>query len=96
MWRLGRLTTLLALVPGIEKDTDIDDGHEEVWDDADAVSFPFLGFSGRPVESVQDVLTEGGEEPIGHLVEAHGVNDWVIDHYQPINGGLISVTSSML
>lgn len=41
-------------------------------DDADAVSFPFLGFSGRPVERVQDVLTKGGEEPISHLEEGRG------------------------
>lgn len=49
------------------KDTDINDSHEEVGNDSNIVSFPFFGFCGRPIESVQDVLTKGGEEPIGHL-----------------------------
>lgn len=52
-----------------KKDTNIKDGHEEVRDDSYVVSFPFFGFCSRPVESVQDVLTEGGEEAIRHLTE---------------------------
>lgn len=56
----------------LEKDTDVDDGHEEVGDDADAVSLPFFGLCGCPVESVQDVLTKGGEEPISHLTVGGG------------------------
>lgn len=50
-----------------KKDTDIKNCHEEMRDDSYAVSFPFFGFCGRPVERIQDVLTEGGEEAVGHL-----------------------------
>lgn len=53
----------------LRKDTDINDGHDEVRDDAYTVSFAFFGLCGRPVESVQDVLTKGGEETVRHLPE---------------------------
>lgn len=52
-----------------KKDTDINDGHDEVRNDSYTVSFPFFGFCGRPVKSVQDVLTKGGEEAVSHLTE---------------------------
>lgn len=52
-----------------QKDTDIKDSHKEVRDDAYAVSFPFSGLCGRPVESIQDVLTERGEKAVSHLLE---------------------------
>lgn len=53
----------------LRKDTDINDGHDEVRNDSYTVSFPFFGFCGCPVESVQDVLTKGGEETVSHLTE---------------------------
>ena len=51
------------------KDTDVKHGHEKVRDDSYTVSFPLFGLRGRPVQRVQDVLTEGGEEAVGHLPE---------------------------
>ncbi len=35
-----------------KKDTDIEDGHEEVGNDSNVGSLPWLWFSGRPVESI--------------------------------------------
>jgi len=51
------------------KDTDIKNGHEKVRDDSYTVSFSFFGFGGRPVKSIQDVLTKGREEAICNLKE---------------------------
>lgn len=59
-----------------QKDTDIKNGHEEVRYDSYTVSFPFLGFCGRPIESIKDVLTKGGEETVRHLSE----EAQIIDH----------------
>lgn len=53
----------------LNKDTDIKDGHDEVRNDSYTVSFSFFGFCGRPVKSVKDVLTKGGEEAVCHLTE---------------------------
>lgn len=57
-----------------KKDTNIKDSHEEVRDDSYTVSFPFFGFCSCPVESIQDVLTKGGEEAICYLTEEGQVN----------------------
>lgn len=51
------------------KDTDIKDGHDEMRNDSYTVSFPLFGFCGRPVKSIQDVLTKGGEQSVRHLTE---------------------------
>lgn len=50
-----------------KKDTDIKNSHDEVRNDTYTVSFPVFRFSGRPVQSVQDVLSKRGEEAISHL-----------------------------
>ena len=51
------------------KDTDIADSHEEVGDDSNVGPLPGLGLRGRPVQRVQDVLTEGRKETICHLTK---------------------------
>lgn len=52
-----------------KKDTDIKDGHDEVRNDSYIISFPFFGFCGCPVESIQGVLTKGREKAVSHLAE---------------------------
>ena len=52
-----------------KKDTDIKDSHDEVRNDSYTVSFPFFGFCGCPIQSVQDVLPKGGEEAVSHLTK---------------------------
>lgn len=50
-----------------EKDTDIKDSHDEMWNDSYVRSLPGLRLSGGPVQSVQDVLAKGGEQAVCHL-----------------------------
>lgn len=57
-----------------KKDTDIKNSHDEMRDDSYTVSFPFFGFCGRPVESIEDVLTEGGEEAVCDLTQKQQVS----------------------
>lgn len=56
---LKTLTTLLWSFS--RKDTDIKDSHEKVRDDSNIISFPFFGFCGCPVQSIQDVLPKRRE-----------------------------------
>lgn len=50
-----------------KKDTDVKNSHDEVRNDTYTVSFSVFRFSGRPVQSVQDVLSKRGKEAVSHL-----------------------------
>lgn len=52
-----------------EKDTDVEDSHDEMWNDSDVRSLPGLRLGGGPVQGIQNVLAEGGEETVCHLRE---------------------------
>lgn len=66
----GSLTR--ALKGFVDKDTNIKHRHEKVRNHADVCSLLLLWFCGGPVQSVQYVLAERGEQAVCHLTTQWG------------------------
>lgn len=90
----------------LSEDTDIEHSHEEVRNHTYVCPLLLLGFSGCPVQSVENVLAKWWEQAVCHLTtqqekdereqESESVGGWLYIRNKVINTGWAGSTSNML